>query len=258
MAFLEIRNLTSGYQGKPVFEDLSFSVEKSQFIGIIGPNGAGKTTLLKTMTHIVAPMAGSIMFNGKNIHRMRAADAAKSFAMVGQEMKSIFSFSVEEIVLMGRNPYIGIMGSERKEDLDIVNHALEVTGLLGLKQKPIDELSAGERQRAMIAKALAQSPDVLLLDEPTAHLDIGYQAEILGLVKSLLQNKGLTVICVLHDLNLASQYCDKLLIINKGRLAAFGAPKDILTAQTINTIFNTSVKVNYDIIPNKPFVIPSI
>ena len=139
-----------------------------------------------------------------------------------------------------------------------MNHALEVTGLLGLKQKPIDELSAGEWQRAMIAKALAQSPDVLLLDEPTAHLDIGYQAEILGLVKSLLQNKGLTVICVLHDLNLASQYCDKLLIINKGRLAAFGAPKDILTAQTINTIFTTSVKVNYDIIPNKPFVIPSI
>ena len=117
MAFLEIRNLTSGYQGKPVFEDLSFSVEKSQFIGIIGPNGAGKTTLLKTMTHIVAPMAGSIMFNGKNIHRMRAADAAKSFAMVGQEMKSIFSFSVEEIVLMGRNPYIGIMEAKEKRTL---------------------------------------------------------------------------------------------------------------------------------------------
>lgn len=256
MAFLEVKDLKSGYAERVVLQRVSFSVERAEFIGIIGPNGAGKTTLLKSLTHIIRPIEGMVRLEGKDIHQMGSLQIAKKFAMVGQDLMSIFSFTVNEIVLMGRTPHIGIFGHEKKQDLRIVRDILQLTDLEDFKDRPIDELSAGERQRVLIAKALAQQPEVLLLDEPTAHLDIGYQIEILDLVKSLKQKQQLTVVCVLHDLNLASQYCDRILLLNKGMAAGFASPQEILKFETIEKVFNAVVLVNDKTIPNRPLVIP--
>lgn len=256
MAFLEVKDLKSGYGDTLVLHRVSFSVERSEFIGIIGPNGSGKTTLLKTLTHIIRPIEGTVLLEGKDIHRMGSLEIARKFAMVGQDLISIFSFTVNEIVLMGRTPHIGIFGHEKKQDLEIVQEILQLTDLEDFKDRPIDELSAGERQRVLVARALAQQPKVLLLDEPTAHLDIGYQVEILDLVKSLKKEKLLTVICVLHDLNLASQYCDRILLLNKGMVAGLAPPTQILRYDTIEKVFNAVVLVNDKTLPNRPLVIP--
>ena len=254
--FLEITDLKSGYGNKAVLQGVSFSVDKGEFIGIIGPNGAGKTTLLKTLSHIIRPIEGAVSLDGEDIHRMGSLEIARRFAMVGQGLFSIFSFTVNEIALMGRTPHIGIFGHEKREDLKIVEDILQLTDLEDFKERPINELSAGEGQRVLIAKALAQQPKVLLLDEPTAHLDIGYQTEILDLVESLKREQQLTVVCVLHDLNLASQYCDRILLLNKGMVAGFAPPAEILRYDTIEKVFNAVVLVNDKIIPNRPLVIP--
>lgn len=256
MDFLKIENMESGYIDNLVVKGISFSVKRAEFIGVIGPNGGGKTTLLKTLSHIIKPSNGSVFLEGEDIHSLSALNLAKKLAMVGQGMISIFSFTVEEIVLMGRSPYIGFFGHEKKEDMEKVNYALERTGLITLKKRPVDELSAGERQRVLIARALAQEPKLLLLDEPTAHLDIGYQTDILDLIKSLQQDNGLTILCVLHDLNLASQYCDKLLLLDKGRIIGFDTPKNILKYDILEKTFNATCIVDESILDGKPVVIP--
>ena len=256
MDFLNVIDLKSGYKNNLVLNEISFSVKKGDFIGIIGPNGAGKTTLLKTLSHIIRPLGGKVLLKGKDIHLLSSLLLARECAMVGQDLLSLFSFTVEEIVLMGRNPYLGLFKQERKEDVEIVNMALKRTDMSLLKDRPIDELSAGERQRALIAKALVQQPQLLLLDEPTAHLDIGYQTDILDLIRLLNRDSELTVICVLHDLNLASQYCDKLLLLDKGKIAGFGPPAEILQYDILERTFNARCLVDKDILGGKPIVIP--
>jgi len=256
MDFLNVIDLKSGYKNNLVLNEISFSVKKGDFIGIIGPNGAGKTTLLKTLSHIIRPLGGKVLLKGKDIHLLSSLLLARECAMVGQDLLSLFSFTVEEIVLMGRNPYLGLFKQERKEDVEIVNMALKRTDMSMLKDRPIDELSAGERQRALIAKALVQQPQLLLLDEPTAHLDIGYQTDILDLIRLLNRDSELTVICVLHDLNLASQYCDKLLLLDKGKIAGFGPPAEILQYDILERTFNARCLVDKDILGGKPIVIP--
>ena len=256
MDFLNVIDLKSGYKNNLVLNEISFSVKKGEFIGIIGPNGAGKTTLLKTLSHIIRPLGGKVFLKGKDIHLLSSLLLARECAMVGQDLLSLFSFTVEEIVLMGRNPYLGLFKQERKEDVEIVNLALKRTNMSMLKDRPIDELSAGERQRALIAKALVQQPQLLLLDEPTAHLDIGYQTDILDLIRLLNRDSELTVICVLHDLNLASQYCDKLLLLDKGKIAGFGPPAEILQYDILERTFNARCLVDKDILGGKPIVIP--
>jgi iron complex transport system ATP-binding protein len=256
MDFLKVENIESGYIDNLVIKNISFCVKKSEFIGIIGPNGGGKTTLLKTLSHIIKPSKGSVFLDGENIHSLNPFSLAKKIAMTGQGLSSIFSFTVEEIVLMGRSPYIGFLGHEKKEDMEKANCAMDRTGLIALKKRPIDELSAGERQRVLIARALAQEPKLLLLDEPTAHLDIGYQTDILDLIKSLQQDSGLTILCVLHDLNLASQYCDKLLLLDRGKIAGFDTPKNILKYDILEKTFNATCIVDEKILAGKPVVVP--
>ncbi len=256
MDFLNVIGLNSGYRNNPVLKDISFNVKKGEFIGIIGPNGAGKTTLLKTLSHIITPAGGKVLLNGRDIHSLSSILFARQCAMVGQDLMSLFSFTVEEIVLMGRNPYLGLFKQERREDIEIVNTALKRTNMSLLKERPIDELSAGERQRALIAKALVQQPQLLLLDEPTAHLDIGYQTDILDLIRSLNNESELTVVCVLHDLNLASQYCDKLLLLDKGKIIGFDSPAEILKYDILERTFNARCLVNKEILQGKPVVIP--
>jgi len=175
---------------------------------------------------------------------------------VRQDLSSIFSFTVKDIVLMGRNPYIGLMSGETKKDLEILKNVLASCDLTGFKDRPIDELSSGERQRVLLAKALAQEPKILLLDEPTAHLDIGYQIAMLDFISSIRESQDLTVICVLHDLNLASQYCDRLLLLQKGRIAGMGPAKEIIEDELIEKIFGVNSLIIDGMINGQPAVIP--
>lgn len=254
-ALLNVSNLSGGYGSKMVIKDVSFDVEKGQFLGIIGPNGSGKSTLLRLMSRALTPKRGKITFEDIDITRIHLKEFCKKIAFVPQGTLINFSFSVWEIVLMGRIPHLKRLQFETKKDFEIAENALLLTSSSELKERDINQLSAGERQRVIIAKALAQEPALLFLDEPTSHLDIGYQIQILDLLKALNRNKGLTIIMVLHDLNLASEYCDKLILLNKGEIFKAGTPREVLTYQGIEAVYKTVVVVNENPISSKPYVL---
>lgn len=253
-SLVKVNNLSGGYDKTLVIKGISFEVKKGEFLGIIGPNGSGKSTLLKLMTRVLHPSSGRIFIEAKDIKSMGLKEFCRKVAFVPQDTLINFSFSVEEIVLMGRIPHLGRMQFERKSDFSIAHNALSLTDTLHIKEKDINELSAGERQRVIIAKALAQEPELLLLDEPTSHLDIGHQVQILDLLKKLNRREGLTVAVVMHDLNLASEYCSRIMLINEGRIFRDGLPEHVLTYENIEAVYKTVVVVNKNPISSKPHV----
>lgn len=239
----------------PVVNDVSLSLEKGEFVGLIGPNGSGKSTLLRLVTHVLVPDKGRTVLAGRDIRTMPRKEFARQVAFVSQDTTINFSYKVREIVLMGRIPHLGQLELETKKDFAIAESALKLTGTLHLKDKEIDSLSAGERQCVIIAKALAQEPSLLFLDEPTSHLDIGHQIKILDLLKKLNQENNLTIAIVLHDLNLASEYCDRLVLLDKGTIVTQGAPEAVLTYPNIETVYNTVVVVDKNRVSGKPNVV---
>lgn len=252
---LKINNLSGGYHKETVIKDISLEIKKGDFIGIIGPNGSGKTTFLRLISKVLAPQKGNITFEGKDIAGMDLKEFAQEVSFVAQDTIINFPFSVLEIVLMGRIPHLKRLQLETKEDYLIAEEAMIMTDTLYLKEKKIDELSSGERQRVIIAKALAQEPVLLFLDEPTSHLDIGHQIQILDLLKRLNRQNNLTIVMVLHDLNLASEYCNRILLLNEGRVFKEGSPLEVLTYQNIEAVYKTVVVVNNNPISGKPYVI---
>ncbi|MFH0826316.1 MAG: ABC transporter ATP-binding protein [Candidatus Omnitrophota bacterium] len=252
---IEVKNITSGYQNRPILKGIDFSIREGEFFGIIGPNGSGKSTLLKTLSRCLKPYQGSVHYKQKDIHGIPAQELAKEFAFVAQDTAFNFSFTVWEIVQMGRIPYIGRMRAETPHDLEITKESMRTTDTLALADRFIGALSSGERQMVLIAKALAQQPKVLFLDEPTSHLDIGHQVQIMSLIKELNQKHNITVIVVLHDLNLASEYCDRLLLLNEGRAYKLGEPEEILTFQNIEEVYKTLVIVNRNPITKNPHIL---
>jgi len=251
---LRVDKLSGGYHKTLVIKDVSFTIKKGDFLGIIGPNGSGKSTLLRLMSRVVYPSSGSIMLEGKDVLQMNLKEFCRKLAFVPQDTLINFSFSVEEIVLMGRIPHLKRMQFERKSDFSIAHLVLSLTDTLYIKDKAIDELSAGERQRVIIAKALAQEPILLFLDEPTSHLDIGHKVQILDLLKKLNKEKSLTVVMVMHDLNLASEYCNKVILLNEGSIFKNDTPEEVLTYQNIEAVYKTIVIVNKNPISKKPCV----
>ena len=251
---IEIQNLSFQYGSHQVLDGVTFSVSPGKFVGIIGPNGSGKTTLLKVLSRILQPTGGSVTIGGQPLAQVTQKELARTMAVVSQDTNIGYQFTVEDVVLMGRAPYLGRFQSESLEDYEIVRQALEVTGCSHLRERSITELSGGERQRVIIARALAQQPKVLLLDEPTSHLDIGYQQEILDLVKRLSTVEGLTVVAVLHDLNLAAYFCHELVLLHRGRIVACGQPTEVLTADNIEKVYATRVLVT----PHPVFGTPQI
>jgi len=250
---LEIRDLSAGYGHRHVLERISLKASEGEVVGIIGSNGSGKTTLLKTITKVLEPISGTVLIDGTNVNEMQSKEIAKKVAVVSQVISINFEFTVEDIVLMGRTPYI--KGSETVEDINIVRDAMEKTNTLFLKDRLITQLSGGELQRVIIARAFAQNPKILLLDEPTSHLDITNQIDILNLIKNA-SRKGMVVVAVIHDLNLAAYYCDKICLLQDGKLISAGTPEQVLTSSNIERAFNITVKVIPNEITNSLYVIP--
>ena len=252
---LRVDNLFGGYDKEFSLEDISFDVEAGGFLGIIGPNGSGKSTLLRLMSRALLPKKGDILFENRDIKNFKLKELCRKIAFVPQETLISFSFSVWEIVLMGRMPHLKRLQLETKKDFTVAENSLSMTDSLHLKNKKIDQLSAGERQRVIIAQALAQEPVLLFLDEPTSHLDIGHQIQILDLLKRLNREKNLTIVVVLHDLNLASEYCDKLVLLNEGRIFKKGGVKEVLTYQNVEAVYKTIVLVTSNPVTHKPHVL---
>jgi len=252
---LELKNLSGGYHKETIVKDISLDIEKGDFIGIIGPNGSGKTTLLRLMSRVLLPQRGSVNFTGEDIARMNFKEFCQKVAFVAQDTAINFPFTVLEIVLMGRIPHLKRLQFETKKDIAITEDALMLTDALNLKGKNISELSSGERQRVIIAKALAQQPLLLFLDEPTSHLDIGHQIQILDLLKKLNRRNNLTIVMVLHDLNLASEYCNRIVLLHRGEIFKEGKPEEVLTYQNIEAVYKTVVVVSKNPINSKPHVV---
>lgn len=254
-SILKIENLCGGYHKKDIIKNISFDIGKQEFLGIIGPNGSGKSTLLKLMSRALTPREGKVLFQGTDITSMPLKEFCRKIAFVPQDTQVNFAFTSSEIVLLGRTPHLKRLENESSKDFQIAHNAMALTDTLRFKNEYVNELSAGERQRVIIAKALAQEPILLFLDEPTSHLDIGHQIQILDLLKRLNREKKLTVIIVLHDLNLASEYCNRILLLCEGEIYRFGTPQDVLTYQTIEAVYKTVVVVKKNPITSKPYII---
>ncbi len=249
---IEVRSIFFRYHQEWVLQDISFRIEKGEFIAVIGPNGSGKTSLLKILYRLLAPQQGEVFLGGVPLYQIARQEIAKRIAVVPQETHSLFPFSVMEIVLMGRSPYLGSLMFESKKDLEIARKALEWTDTLSFSERPVDELSGGERKRVFIARALAQEPDIILLDEPTATLDIHHQIDFLQCILDLNQEKGLTIVMASHDINLASEFCDRLILLNSGRIDQIGTSKEVITAENIERVYGSNVWVDQSPVSGMP------
>jgi iron complex transport system ATP-binding protein len=238
-----VDGLTATYGDVVALSDVSMNVAKGDMLAVVGPNGSGKSTLLRVLSGVLSPGAGRVRIAGRDLATYGRREVARMVAVVPQETFVDFQFSVEEIVLMGRAPHLGRFGFPGQSDLDVVRVAMTRMGVDHLGRRALQELSGGERQRVIIARALVQDPDVLLLDEPTSHLDIRHQVEIYDLMAELNAERSLTIVSVLHDLNLAAMYFRSVAVLSKGRLHSVGPPADVLTYQTIKTVYGTEVYV---------------
>jgi iron complex transport system ATP-binding protein len=256
LVLLDVDGIECRYGSAKVLENVSLSVKGGSFVGILGPNGSGKTTLLKSISRTLKPHKGTILLNRADIYSLKSVDVAKQLAVVPQESNIGFSFSALDVAMMGRNPHITRFQMEGTKDLAIVRKAMIVTNTWQFADRPINELSGGEKQRVIIARALAQEPSILLLDEPLTHLDIINQIEIMDLVKDLCMKEKLVVIAVFHDLNLAARYCTSAIMLKKGKIYAAGGLSNVLTSENIKGVFNVNAIVQKHLVSNSIFVIP--
>jgi len=238
---LHVEGVKCGYDGKPVINDITFEVEFGEFVGIVGPNGSGKTTLLRAIAGLLRLWDGKIRIRGQDMTEFSRREIAKRIAFVPQLMEPVPGFSVEEMVFLGRTPYLDRFNFEGEEDLHIVKWAIEELKIGGLEGRDVTSLSGGEFQRVAIARALAQEPKILLLDEPTSHLDLRFQLKILRLMRKLREHR--CMVATFHDLNLAARFCQKLVLIKNGELIAFGKPEDVLTPDNIKNAYRIKVNV---------------
>jgi iron complex transport system ATP-binding protein len=239
MTKLEVENIRLAYGRNTVISDMSFQVAQGEMLGLIGPNGSGKSTIIKALSHVLVPHSGRIILDGKEISGIRRQELARLVGVVPQTPILPSSFTAFEIVLMGRNPHLGLLRYESENDMTITWQAMAKTGTQSLAERRIGELSGGEIQRIVIARVLAQQPETILLDEPTANLDISHQLEILDLIKNLCRESHLTVVITLHDLNLAAQFCDRLILIHNGLVHARGTPEEVINSANIKDVYGT-------------------
>ncbi|MEW6510760.1 MAG: ABC transporter ATP-binding protein [Bacteroidota bacterium] len=245
MHAITVDNVSFGYTpAVPVLRDVSLTVAKGEFFTLVGPNGSGKTTLLRLLDRIVVPQAGQITLDGQSLARLPRAAIARRIAFVPQDHSLQFPFTVEEIVLMGRAPHTRGKAFENAHDRDVARSVMAMTDIVHLAGKPVTDLSGGERQRVFIARALAQEPALILLDEPNAHLDIAHQIDVFAILRRLNTASGCTIVSVSHDLNLAAAFSDRIAMMVSGAIIASGTPAEVLTAERINEVFQVPVIVD--------------
>lgn len=253
---LEVLDVRAAYDAAAVLQGVTLRVGRGEWLGILGPNGSGKTTLLRVVGHYLRAAGGRVVLEGRELATYPPLERARRLAAVGAELPADFAFSVFEFVLLGRIPHAPGWGGEGEEDRLQVARALEATGSAHLAARPLASLSAGERQRVQVARALAQQPGVLLLDEPTAHLDLRYQGEIMDLLDRLRRSRGVTLLTVLHDVNLAAVYCQRLLLMAEGRVAAAGGPREVLRPELLRAVYGGHVCVTEHPVLGVPQVLP--
>ncbi len=241
---LEINHISGGYSSYEVLTDLSFSVKQGEIFGILGPNGSGKTTILKMISGLLRPKHGEILLQNRALQSFAAKELAKKIAVLPQIQSEVFAYTVKETVSLGRYAYQkGLFQTNREEDEQIIEESMKATGVHSFQHKLLHSLSGGERQRVFLAQALTQNPEILLLDEPTNHLDLAFQKELLDQLKNWVQERGLTVISIFHDLNIASLYCDRLLLLDKGKIHALGNVEEVIHKQSIQAVYQTEVEM---------------
>ena len=256
MVTLTIDGINCSYGSVNVLKDVHFAVKSGEFLGVLGPNGSGKTTLLRAISRVLQPQKGTVLIDEHDIYKLKSVEVAKKLAVVPQDTPVTFAFTSLEVVLMGRNPHISRFKMESKKDLEIAKKAMKFTDTWQFANRPVTEISGGERQRVIIARALTQEPKILLLDEPTTHLDISNQLEIMDLIKCLCKTEKLLIIAVFHDFNLAARYCDSVILLKDGKIVAVGKSNETLTSENVRKVFNVDTIVKKHPVTGFLHVIP--
>lgn len=252
MAILEVKQLSAGYENGFVVEDVSFYLQKGEFVSILGPNGSGKSTLLKALQGLLKNTRGKIKMDGENLLSLSPRQIAKKVAYVPQISPLSFEFTVAEIILMGRYIYQGRFEGESSRDKKVIQEVMDLTEVSHLKEKKIAHLSGGERQRVFIARALAQDSPLLFLDEPSSHLDICYQIEVYRILSRLQKEKNKTILSTEHNLNLAIPFSQKIVFLKAGRIHSQGLPEELVTPENIKEVFNAQVEIRKSVYTQKP------
>jgi iron complex transport system ATP-binding protein len=255
-ALILAERVSFAYGARRVLADVSLAVAAGELVGVIGPNGGGKTTLVRILSGVLAPDAGSVRLGGRSLSEHRRRELARRLAVVPQDPTLEFPFTALEVVLMGRSPHLAALGFPGARDVEIARAAMARLAVADLEDRPLDRLSGGERQRVLLARALAQEPEVLLLDEPTTHLDLRHQAGIYDVVHELARGRGVAVVSVLHDLNLAALYCDRLVLLAGGRVVRDGPPAAVLDAGLLGAAYGTPIDVDRSALTGAPIVLP--
>ena len=254
MEILSVENLSCGYERGMVLKNISFSIKEGEFLGIIGPNGSGKTTLARVISRTLKPYRGKIYYKGKDIFTLSPVLFAREIAYLPSGIEIYFPYTVEEFVSMARFPYTGRFSKLKENDRKIVNESLRLLDISTLKNRMVQELSEGEKQRVFLAQVIAQNTPFLILDEPISHLDIGHKFAIMDTLKKLNRERNITVMAILHDLNLASEYCDRLILLQNGVIYKEGVPEEVLKYQIIEEVYATRVLVYRNPFTGKPYV----
>ncbi|MDH5762815.1 MAG: ABC transporter ATP-binding protein [Nitrospinota bacterium] len=250
------QGLTFAYTEEPVLRDVSLNIQAGEFTGVIGPNGSGKSTLLKLIGGILPVSPNTVFFKNHELGHYKKRDLAISIAWIPQEKQMAFSFKVIDIVLMGRHPYLSPLSFEGKNDYQIAADAMRQTQVLQFAQRNFNEISGGEKQRVMIASAISQNPEVMLLDEPTSALDIKYQMEILNILKQLNEQENKTIVLAMHDLHLASKFCKRLILLKEGSVFCEGSPEEVLKKEILEEVYEVKVKIFQDDADGSLLVVP--
>jgi len=243
-AAIQLQKIGYAYGREPVLNAISISIARGDYFIIIGPNGSGKTTLLKLAAGIIRTTGGDVRIQGRSIGRFSRRHLARAIAYVPQLIRTDFPFTVMEVVLMGRSPHLGMLGFEQPRDIALAREAMGFTGVDHLAHRKLNALSGGECQRVFIARAICQESEIMLLDEPTASLDLAHQVRVMDLMEQLRIEKGITVVMVYHDVNLAAMYGNRILLLNKGRIAGMGTPRQVITYQTLEAVYGCKVLVD--------------
>ena len=253
---LDIRNIRFAYGDTEILKNVELGVERGEIMGLVGPNGAGKTTLLNILTGALKAQRGTVTLDGRSLRDLKPRDRARLVAMVPQTPVVPPGFTALELVMMGRNPHLRLLQWEGPEDMEVCRQAMEMTDTWELAHRVLSSLSGGEKQRVVIARALAQRTDLLLLDEPTAHLDIGYQPAVLDMIEKIRREAGVTVVAAMHDLTLAAQYCHRIALLHDGTILAVGKPDEVLRPEVVSEAFGADVCVIRHPVHGTPVILP--